>query len=107
MTTDLDAKVTWAETQGYQYQADKSNGKSVNEWIEEMMNNSKKKNKLKLVGAPHINFFEFENVILTEVTLHLRLHRSSSDFALTSVATSEDNFVPVIERDSLFDEIDC
>ena len=37
LTPDLDAKATWAETQGYQYQADKSNEKSVNEWNEEMM----------------------------------------------------------------------
>ena len=36
------------------------------------------------------------------MTLHLRLRRSSSDFALTSVATSEDKFVPVVGRASLF-----
>ena len=42
MTTDLDAKATWAETQGYQYQADKSNEKSVNEWNDEMINNGKR-----------------------------------------------------------------
>ena len=103
MTTDLDAKVTWAETQGYQSQDDKSNEKSVNEWNEEMMNNGKKnKNKLKLVGAPLIDFFECKKVILGALTLHLRLHRTSSDFALTCVAKSEDKFVPVIERASLF-----
>ena len=103
MTADLDAKATWAETQGYHYQADRSNEKSVIEWNEELINNGKKnKNKLKLVGAPHIDFFECEKVLLPGVTLHVRLHRSSSDFALTSVTTSEDKFVPVIERASLF-----
>ena len=45
MTTDLDANATWAETQGYQYQADKSNEKSVNEWNEEMINNGEKEEK--------------------------------------------------------------
>ena len=104
MTTDLDAKVTWAETQGYQYQADKSNEKRLNEWNEEMMNNGKKnKNKLKLVGAAsHIDLFECEKILLPGVRLHLSLRMSSSDFALTSVATSGDKFVTVIERASLF-----
>ena len=32
--------------------------------------------------APHIDFSESEKVIMPGVTLHLRLHRSSSDFAL-------------------------
>ena len=51
---------------------------------------------------PHIDFFECEKVLLPGVTLHLRPHTSSSDFALTSVATNGDKFVPVIERASLF-----
>ena len=42
MTTDLDAKATWAETQGYQYQADKSNKKSGNQRNEEKISNGKK-----------------------------------------------------------------
>ena len=45
LTTDLNAKAKWAETQSYQYQADKSNEKSVNEWNEEMINNGKKNQK--------------------------------------------------------------
>ena len=54
------------------------------------------------MGRRTLDFFECEKVLLPGVTLHLRLHRSRSVFALTSVATSEDKFVPVIERASLF-----
>ena len=36
MTTDLDSKTTWAETQGYQYQGDKSTVEEVNEWKEKL-----------------------------------------------------------------------
>ena len=34
MTTDLDSKTSWAETQGYQYQGDKSTVEEVNKWKE-------------------------------------------------------------------------
>ena len=94
MTTDLYAKTTWAEIQGYQYHADKHNEKSVNEWNEGMISNDKRnKNHLKLVVVPHIDVFEGEKLLMPGVTPHLRLHRSRSDFALTSVAPSEDKFL--------------
>ena len=102
MTTDLDSKTTWAEAQGYQYQGDKSTVEEVNKWKEEQFKQGKcTKNKLKLVGAPHIDFFEFEK-LLPGVTLHLRLHRSSNDFSLQSLAESDDKFVIFIEKASLF-----
>ena len=103
MTTDLDSKTTWAETQGYQYQGDKTTLEEVNKWKEEKFKQGKcTKNKLKLVGAPHIDFFECEKLLLPGVTLHLRLHRSSNDFSLQSLAESDDKFVIVIERASVF-----
>lgn len=103
MTTDLDAKHTWAESQGYQYQADKSSEDSINRWKDEKMRQGKNsKNKLKLVGAPHIDLFECEKVLLPGVTLHLRLYRSSNDFCLTSLTETDEKFVPVIERASIF-----
>ena len=40
--------------------------------------------------------------MLPGVTLHLRLHRSSNDFSLLSLAESDDKFVIVIERASVF-----
>ena len=53
--------------------------------------------------SPHIDFFECEKLLLPGVTLHLRLHRSSNDFSLQSLAESDDKFVIVIERASLFE----
>ena len=58
-----------------------------------------KNNKIKL---KFIEFFESEKLFLPAVILHLRFHRSGTDFGLTSVTTSEDKFVPVIEQASLF-----
>ena len=68
MTTDLDSKTTWAETQGYQYQGDKSTVE-VSKWKEKFKQGKCTKNKLKLVGAPHIYFFECEKLLLPGVTL--------------------------------------
>lgn len=103
ITTDLNAKATWAETQGYFYQADKTTEDEVNKWKDEMLKRGKaSKNKVKLVGAPHIDFFECEKVLLPGVTMHLRLHRSSNDFSLTTLATTTEKYVAVIERASLF-----
>ena len=100
MTTDLDSKTTWAETQGYQYQGYKSTVEEVNKWKEEKFKQGKcTKNKLKLVRAPHI---DCEKLLLPGVTLHLRLHRSSNDFPLQSLAESDDKFVIVFERASVF-----
>ena len=45
LTTDWDAKATGARTQGYQYQADKSNEKNVNEWEEKLTDDGKKQQK--------------------------------------------------------------
>ena len=63
-----------------------------------------RKTKLRLVGAPHIDFFECEKILLPGITLHIRLHRSSNDFVLTSLDSSSDDekFVAIIERASLF-----
>ena len=59
MTTDLDSKPTWAEIQGYQYQGDKSTVEEVKKWKEEKSKQWKcTKNKLNIVGAPNIDFFE-------------------------------------------------
>ena len=103
MTTGLDPKTTWAETQGYQYQGDKSTVEEVNKWEEEKFKRGKcTKNKLNLVGAPHIDFLECEKLLLQVVTLHLRPHRSSNDFSLQSLAESDDKFVIVVGRGSGF-----
>ena len=103
LTTDLDAKATWARCQGYEYQADKSTEEEIEKWKDEKCKEAKaSKNKLKLVGAPHIDFFESEKLLLPGITLHLRLHRSSNEFVLTSIMDSEEKFVAVIERASLF-----
>ena len=102
MTTDLDSKTTWTELQGYQYHGDKSTVEEVNQWKEEQFRQGKcTKNKLKLAGAPHIDFFKCEKHVLPGVTLHLRLHRSSNEFSLQSLAESDDKFVIVIERTSV------
>ena len=102
-TTDLDSKTTWAKTQGYQNRGDKSTVREVNKLKEENLKQGKcAKNKLQLVGAPHIDFFECEKLLLPGVTLHLRLHRSSNDFSLQSLAENDDKFVIVIERASVF-----
>ena len=99
----MDSNTTWAETQGYQYQGDKNTVEEVNKWKEEKFKQGKcTKNKLKLVGAPHIDFFECEKFLLSGVILHLRFHRSSNDFSLQSLGESDDKFVTVIERDSVF-----
>ena len=58
-------------------------------------------NKLKLVGAPHIDFFECETLLLPVVTLHSRLHRSSNSFSLQYVADRYEKVVVVIERYSV------
>ena len=93
----------WAGTQGYQYQKSKSTAEEVNKWKEEKFKQVKcTKNKLKLVAAPHIDFFECEKLVLPGITLHLRLHRSSNDFSLHPLAESDDKFVIVIERASVF-----
>ena len=103
MTTDLDAKTTWAEAPGYQYQGDKSLVEAVNKWKEEKFKQGKfTKNKLKLVGAPHKYFFECEKLLLPGVTLHLPLHRSSNDISLQYSAEGDEKFVIVFERASVF-----
>ena len=53
--------------------------------------------RLKFVGAPHIDFLHCKKLLLPGVTLHWRLHRSSSDFSLQSVADSD-----VLEKASKF-----
>ena len=105
MTTDLDAKATWARCQGYEYQADKTSEEELAKWKNEKYEQAKiSKNKLRLVGAPHIDFFECEKILLPGITLHIRFHRSSNDFVLTSLDSSSDDekFVAIIERASLF-----
>ena len=103
VTTDLDSKTTWAETPGYQYQGDKSIVEEVNKWTEEKLKQGKfTKHKLKLVGDLHNDFLECEKYLLPGVTLHLPLHRSSNDFSQQSLAESDDQFMIVFERASVF-----
>ena len=103
MTTDLDSKTTWVESQDSQYQGDKSTVEEVNKCKEEKFKQVKcTKNKLKHVGAHHTDFFECEKFLLPGVTPHLRLHRSSNDFLLQSLGENNDKFVIVIERVSVF-----
>ena len=102
MTSYLDSWTTRTETQGYQYQGDKSTVEEVNKWKEWKLKQGKcSKNKLKLVGDTHIGFFECKKLLLLCVTLHLRLHRSSNDFSLQSLAESNSKFVILIERASV------
>ena len=67
MATDLDAKATWARCQGYEYQADKTSVEELAKWTNEKYEQAKiSKNKLRLVGAPHIDNFESEKILCQE-----------------------------------------
>ena len=105
MTIDLDAKAIRSRCQGYEYQADKTSGEEFAKWKNEKYEQPKlSKNKLRLVIVPLIDVFEGEKVLLPGITLHIRLHRSSNDFLLTSLGStnSDEHFVAIFERASLF-----
>ena len=103
LTTHLGSKTIWTETQGNQYQGDKSTVEEVNKWkVEKFQQGKCTKNKHKLVGAPHIDIFEDEKFLLPGVTLHLRFHKSSNNFSLQPLAENDDNLVIDTERASVF-----
>ena len=92
MTTDLDAKTTWARYQGYEYQAGKTSGEELAKWKNEKYEHAKfQKTNYGCLDRLILTFSNVKKIILPGITLHIRLHRSSNDFVLTSLDSSSND----------------
>ena len=88
LTTDSEAKNTWAKCQGYNYLAKSSKRLDL---LNALYAEFDRQNEctMDLCGAMHIDFLDSEKLLVPGVTLHLRLYRSSTN-TLLSLNGSDD-----------------
>ena len=107
LTTDSEAKNTWAKCQGYNYLAKSTKRLDLHNALYAEFD-QQKECTMELCGALHIDFLDCEKLLVPGVTLHLRLYRSPTN-TLLSLNGSDDEAKAlegkvqgVIEKASLF-----
>ena len=107
LTTDSEAKTTWAKCQGYNYLAKSSQQTTLfNRLYQDF--DRQAECTLELCGAVHVDFLDCEKLLVPGVTLHLRLYRSPTNTILflngsdDEAKALEGKVQGVIEKASLF-----
>lgn len=102
LTTNKDSKETWAICQGYKY--DGEHGKTKSKWFIERLEKTLHENyTVDLYGSLYVDFFTCEKLLLPQVTLRIKLYRSSNEFSLVTTGDDVDKlFMAKIEKASLF-----
>ena len=102
LTTTIESKNTWTQCQGYQYNENPADEKS-SYYVDQFKNTIEADYRLNFYGSLYVDFFTCEKLLLPEVSMRIKLYRSSNEFALISLGDEKGNvFQAVIDKASLF-----
>ena len=104
LTTNSDSKKTWAACQGYTYNPDPDDKRTTTEWYAKRLEKTLASDyRLNFYGALYVDFLTCEKLLLPDVSMRVKLYRSSNEFSLIGLGDdAKKSFTAVVEKASIF-----